>query len=290
MKQIDCIWIVSPIGYAHSHVFDVVAESFSKSLQELGHKAEIVRAGLDCKVYLAPIERPVKLVFGANLLTYSALNTCDIIYQAEQIGTSAITPKYLSLLKDHEVWDYSKVNIERLEKDHGIKAKYVPVGYHPCMTNPLIPKLKQDIDVLFYGSRNHRRLAILDQLESKGLNVVSLFGVYGDKLDEYIARSKIVLNVHYYDTAIFEIFRCAYLFANKRFVVSERGADEALDRQFFSCANFYDYRHITDACVVLCDKINKESQERIVFVSETAFKTFSNSSQKTILEGVLNAK
>ncbi len=273
MKQIDYIWIVSPIGYAHSHAFDVVAESFLKSLQELGHKADITRENRH------GFTEGRRIVFGAHLLHYKALTNTDIIYQSEQVGTVAMSNGYLNFLSACEVWDYSKVNLERLEKDHGIKAKHVPIGYHPCMTNPLIPKLIQDIDVLFYGSINQRRRVILDQLKAKGLKVVELFGVYGDKLDEYIARSKIILNVHYYDTAIFEIFRCAYLFANKKCVVSETGKDLNLeDSGALRC-------HYNDLVEKVDLLLQKDSIRNLV--ADSGFDIFSKVSQKSILEGVL---
>jgi hypothetical protein len=274
MKQIDYIWIVSPIGYEHSRAFEEVAGSFSKSLQDLGHKAEVTRS------YSMNTAYRTRIVFGAHLLTYQCLTGSDIIYNAEQVGTKAIKPEYVRLMKDHEVWDYSKVNIERLEKDHGIKAKHVPIGYHPCMTNPLMPKLDQDIDVLFYGSINQRRRVILDQLKANGLKVIELFGVYGEKLDEYIARSKVVLNVHYYDTAIFEIFRCAYLFANRKCVVSESGSD--FDLEYNNRCLWSTYSQLVSQCLsaLSSDSVNHE-------IAERSYRDFVSVSQKSILEGIL---
>ena len=46
----------------------------------------------------------------------------------------------------------------------------------------------------------------------------------------WIARSKIVLNLHQYDAQVFEIVRVSYLLANRRAVVSERGANPTEDR------------------------------------------------------------
>jgi hypothetical protein len=53
-----------------------------------------------------------------------------------------------------------------------------------------------------------------------------LFGVYGEQRDAIIARSKLVLNIHYYPAKIFEIVRISWLLANAVCVVSE---DSPLD-------------------------------------------------------------
>ncbi len=53
----------------------------------------------------------------------------------------------------------------------------------------------------------------------------TLFGVYGRERDGHIARSRIVLNVHYYERQIMEQVRVSYLLNNRRFVLSEASAD-----------------------------------------------------------------
>ena len=132
---------------------------------------------------------------------------------------------YLSLLRRFAVLDYSAANTQALH-DAGIAhAKHLPIGYVPRLTR-IAPALEPDIDVLFYGSLNARRTAILDALKARGLNVVHLFGTYGAARDAMIARAKIVLNMHFYDAAIFEIVRVSYLLANAKCVVSEGAPDD----------------------------------------------------------------
>ena len=53
------------------------------------------------------------------------------------------------------------------------------------------------------------------------LRVKALFGVYGKERDAWIAQSKIVLNVHYYNVKIFEAVRISYLLNNRVIVLSE---------------------------------------------------------------------
>jgi hypothetical protein len=108
---------------------------------------------------------------------------------------------------------------------------------------------EEDIDVLFYGSLNERRQAILQALRSRDVKAEAAFGVYDSQRDRLIARAKIVLNLHYYESKVFEVVRVSYLLANGRFVVCERGCDPAEDGEFAEGVVFADYGDLVDACV-----------------------------------------
>ena len=110
------------------------------------------------------------------------------------------------------------------------RPTYVPIGYVPELTR--IAPAPEDIDVLFYGALSERRYAVLRDLHDRGLRVKWLLGAFGASRDAWIARSKIVINVHYWEAKIFEIARVSYLLANRRAVVSERGADPTLERDW----------------------------------------------------------
>ena len=86
-----------------------------------------------------------------------------------------------------------------------------------------------DFDVLFYGSFNARRQKILDALRDRGLTVKAVFGVFGADLDQLIARSKVVINIHFYDNGRLEMIRLFDLLANGRTIVSELNPGELVD-------------------------------------------------------------
>jgi len=206
----DTIHIVTPPQYQHSETFRELAEGFKEGFAELGYVVPITT--------VLNSDRP--LVLGAHLLP--ELPTNAIIYNTEQVGSFWFTPTYIELLRTHEVWDYSEENIDKEKRLLQIEAKYCPVGYEPVLTRiPQLPEEKQDIDVLFYGSPTPRRVPILKAIEDAGLKLQTLFGVYGAERDYYIARSKIVLNLHAYDDSPFEIVRVSYLWANRKCMVSE---------------------------------------------------------------------
>lgn len=236
------IWIVSRKRYEHSHAFDEVALALESAFRQLGYAAEIVR---DPHRLAA-----TTIVLGPHLLTVSearAVRSRLILFNMEQVSTSSpwFTEEYLTLLRAHTVWDYSPRNI--MEARHlGVHAHYCGIGYAPALAR--IERGDEDIDVLFYGSLNPRRRAALDGLVRRGLTVNYLFGTYGEARDAVISRSKITLNLHFYETRVLEVVRVAYLLSNQRCVVSERGADRELERPFDGGMIFVDYDDIARCC------------------------------------------
>jgi hypothetical protein len=109
-------------------------------------------------------------------------------------------------------------------------------------------------DVLFYGSINERRRAVLEDLRARGLRVLSSpMGVYGTSRNAWIVRSKNVSNIHLRERQVFEIARVSYLLANKRVVVYERRPDPTEERDLESGIAFANYDELADRCLELLD-------------------------------------
>jgi hypothetical protein len=237
------VTIVSPPNYPHTEATREVAESIYHGLVALGHDA-ILTARTDCSgrrhIVLCP-----------HLLPHvqTPLAAGSILYNLEQIGPggAGMQPRLLDLFRRHPVWDYSRRNIEELSRLGIRDVRHLPIGYVPQLSR--IPRDEEDIDVLFYGSLNDRRQAILSPLRMRGVKVEAAFGVYGSQRDRLIARAKIVLNLHYYESKVFEVARVSYLLANERFVVCERGCDAAEDAEFAQGVVFADYGDLVEACV-----------------------------------------
>ncbi|EOQ14622.1 hypothetical protein KOY_00220 [Bacillus cereus VDM021] len=70
---------------------------------------------------------------------------------------------------------------------------------------------------------NERRKAVFDQLKklAPDLNIIFKSNVWGILRNELIARSKIILNIHYYLTGILETPRISHAVANHKFIISE---------------------------------------------------------------------
>lgn len=102
------------------------------------------------------------------------------------------------------------------------------------------------IDVLFVGSLNARRATILNRLIEAGVKVYSPPGpVFGADLARLEARSKIMLNVHYYTPGVFESFRVVPAAHRGTPVISETSARHE-GREWAPC---YDYADLVEATV-----------------------------------------
>lgn len=212
------ICLVRPDGYLHSLGLLEVCETLCASFRDLDHPCTIATNRLqpDC----------VNIVVGWHLLHEWPTGMPPhslIVYQLEQLSGQEgwWNQDRERLLRSVIVWDYSLDNILFLER-RGIHAQHVPLGGHPSMNRIAhLPDDERDVQALFYGSLNERRGQVLQQIQEHGVQVRTLFGVYGTERDTWIGRSKIVLNLHYYDAQIPEQVRLSYLLNNGCFVISE---------------------------------------------------------------------
>lgn len=153
-----------------------------------------------------------------------------IFYQLEQMMGCAkhwwdVNTVLKNLETAYEVWDYDRLNVTNMH-ENGLQkdVKIVPMLYTTALEkveNVEEPK----IDVLFYGAYNDRRSKIFEDITGKlhgFTNTVWVTGVHGSQLDEYIANSKIILNLHTYDPwNRQEQTRMFYPIINGKTVVSE---------------------------------------------------------------------
>ncbi len=214
------ICIIAPTGYPHTAAFTEVAFLLRCSLSDLGHLCDVA--------VNEPADNAVNIILGYHLLGTTPFpgNCRYIAYQLEQLSDDPgmFPAERERILRDaEEVWDYSRLNISFLSTK-SIHARYVPIGYHPVLRR-IRHSPECDIDVLFYGSVNERRRRVLEKLAADGIQVRTAYGVYGAQRDELISRAKLVLNIHHYETQIFESVRVSYLLNNNCLVVSENSVE-----------------------------------------------------------------
>jgi hypothetical protein len=114
-----------------------------------------------------------------------------------------------------------------------------------------VESIAQDIDVLFFGRLTDRRKRVLDGLADLGLEVRFLVGVFGQERDHWIARSKVVLNIHASTGGLFEHLRVLYLLANRKAVVTEPGEADELDPELMRGLEVVPYDSLIESCVRL---------------------------------------
>lgn len=261
--------------YFSNSVFRDIADSLSECLLEKNIQVFITHK-LDCE------NKNMWILLGANELPPSTLLPPNyILYQLEQIclkNNTWLTDKYIDLMRRAKsVWDYSKKNIYTLSK-YGIIAQFMPIRYSKCLRkcNNYINKDSEiDIDILFIGSINPRRLKILEGLKLKGYKVMMADGgVWGDDRIQLLKRSKCVINIHFYsDESPLEMARVSILLANTCFVISEKGGDSNLEKELAKGIVFTHYKDLIKTCdKYLSDGMQKNREE----IAKKGFSIFSN--------------
>ena len=272
---------IQPDGYRHGATFDEIVETLQFGLTAVG-----------CEVSNSintPSLHAHNIVIGTHLLSEEAcraLSANTILFNFEQLheGSLWTKPGYMAALSHCEVWDYSQRNLDHIGRTtENRRLQHVPVGYAPSLSR--IPKApNQDIDVLFYGSLNERRNQIINRLKTAGLAVTSVFGVYGAQRDELIARAKLVLNVHFYASSIFEIVRVSYLLANSKAVVAECHDQTEIYPDLRDALRTAHYEGLVDACIELVSNNTLRQHYETV-----GFKRMQARSMTDILRPVVNA-
>jgi hypothetical protein len=208
-----------------SAVFMDTVDSVASLLDELGFETNISNNVI--------IQDAINIIWGVGThfspefeeIESIASPSNTIIFNMEQInsGSPLITDQYLDFLSKYIVLDYNQFNLDKLKGLRNI------VGFE----FPLLPtkeflkeydiskNFEKKYDLGFYGYLNERREKILRQFDGSNLNIKIFTGLYGQKLAEEISDCKVVLNIHAYDTAIFEIARCLRPLAMGIPIVSE---------------------------------------------------------------------
>jgi hypothetical protein len=241
------ICLIKPDNYIHSYAFLELGELIYFSSKDLGFDATLSFNQID--------PNAKNIIIGCHLLDPSLIAQVpksSIILNTEQIYSDTVdwSKNIYAWVKNFEVWDYSRRNIEKLNELGVIKAKLFKIGFQRELVRLDTSKTK-DIDVLFYGSMNERRKDIIEKLVSKGLKVKSLFGVYGKERDDWVARSKLVLNHHFYSSQIFEIIRVFYLLTNSVAVVGEVNDSTSIDDIYRDGIYAAKYDDLVSGCLAL---------------------------------------
>ncbi len=229
-------------------LFDDIVLLIKNSIESLGH---------ECTITVNEFQSDrINILIGSVIFAarYHNLNEAlkgekFILYQLEQLhdnfGLLKEWPAYYSLLeKATFIWDYSQSNVEYLSSKGFDNVCYLPPGYHPSLEVIKNNNLK-DIDVLFIGSPHKRRSDVVNLLLSKKINVLHLHKSFGAERNSFIARSKIVLNLHAWDSLnILETVRISFLLSNEVFVISEFGDHNPYDDGLV----YSEYADISDTC------------------------------------------
>lgn len=209
------ICIIKPLLEQHPSFFEDSAFSLLDILKDLGY---------DCVITFNIIDPSfLNIVFGVGAfntvpITYfreltNKNNT--IIFNMEQLsgGGAMITKDYLDLLSDYVFFDYNCENINFMSSLGLMKNPAFEFPLAPTLRFSFIEDYKFDFssrdknNIAFYGSINNKRSAVLQRLLRKNISIDFISSSFGKSLTEHIINSRSVINIHYYNSRIFEVAR-----------------------------------------------------------------------------------
>lgn len=166
-------------------------------------------------------------------------NELDIgIVNLEQLSREYLVPQYLSVcanLKSTypllQLYDYSNGNIQIIA-NHGYQAKLLDYQFNREEVDKLkrFNSVPKETDVIMIGTNPtyEHRMNIYNTLKDRGVNIKFFTNLWDDDRDREIAKSRILLNVHYLPNyQLFETLRCnRWIFANKLVVTETSKANE----------------------------------------------------------------
>jgi len=276
------ICIIKPTKeYIHHLAFLEIAELLHYSILELKVKSKITYNNINTSPDIKNI------IFGAHHIKEEVIKSIPkntIIFNTEQIESIHEDFKKRILLlvnRGIELWDYSTYNLDFLFKSSKIKGKLFEIGYQKELQRIEMNENKE-VDVLFYGLLNDRRKHIINNLLKKNIKVKYLFGVYGKDRDEWIAKSKLVLNLHVYDSKIFEIIRIFYLLTNGIPVVSEVDNNTKFNNDYLHAIKKSNYNEVEKNIIYLL-----ENDEERLFLGQKGLKAIKKYPQINFTKSIL---
>lgn len=273
------ICVIQPVNYIHSEAFTELAELITYGLEDLGHTVLQTKN----KTY----SNSINIIIGCHLLNKSLISQVpknSIIINTEQIynDDAKWNANIYDWINSFTSWDYSDRNILKFNSLGMSHVQHLKIGFHKKLVR--IPKANnQDIDVLFYGSIGDRRRLVLDQIKKLGLNVNAVFGVYGEARDQLISRSKIVINIHHFNSKIFEIVRTFYLMTNSKAIVAEVDTQTSIDEMYKNGV----YPAAYELLAYKCQYLLTNEKERIK-LEEQSFETISKLNQSDFLQPLIS--
>lgn len=180
------------------------------------------------KYYYSDVKYPI-------CIQTSHTDVPHIVYNTEQMTRNAndmyhLINNFRNNNKIIEIWDYSKTNIQILNKLGIYNVKHIPLKIWPAYKNQIL-SLNTDntyhYDVGFCGwVHGNHRIDLLDKIQKSNITIDIIEDLYKDARDSRLARCKILLNIHYNkEYRIFEQLRCFPWIETNKIVVSETSLD-----------------------------------------------------------------
>lgn len=178
-----------------------------------------------------------------------------ILYNLEQYSMNPTkgVDKVLEMAAERfQIWDYSQGNVNWWNKlNPRFQAYYAKVSFAPNLMK-IAPLESEDIDILYIGSLGPNRVNSLNATSStlSRHGLVTLSNIWGKQRDDFVARSKLLLNVRSENPlfGIFEIVRVSYYLSNRKAVVCELTPNLEIEEDLRDVLRFVPHDEMGAAC------------------------------------------
>jgi hypothetical protein len=282
---------LSKFGGTGPAVFLDTIDSVSDMLQEIGYQTKISSNVI--------LNDAINILWGVGSVfspTYEEIASIatpknTIIFNMEQLGSEStlVTDEYLNFISKYIILDYNQHNIDILNtinKCEGYEFPIVPSKkfLFDYQYSNSIPK---QYDLAFYGILNKRREEIIRKLTEHGVSIKIISGKYGAELSSALLGSKFVLNLHFFESAIFEVARCLRPIAMGMPIISEASIIPKLTDWTKCGILFEEYSKIPDLVLETINNVGKVidcNQNSLRFINNAEHKDKS----KNIIGEIIN--
>lgn len=190
------------------------------------------------------------IIFNINKIAEEDIPKNYIVYNFEQLTTERKwNESFFDKCKNaKKVLDYSLENIKQFDL-RNITAHHLPFGWCSIL-EPDYSLDDKDIDLLFLGSLNNNRISTVTEINRKNLgkNFYLHNKCFDDDFEKVVSKSKIGLNIHYYNgKTILELTRIIPFICAGIHVISERSNDLFYDKIFNGIITFCKKEDMADA-------------------------------------------
>lgn len=184
-----------------------------------------------------------KILVGGHLLNeFNFLSGDDIVLNTEPLLEDkfrANTAFHNLITSGQSPWiaDYSLRNLSLVS---GEKKYWV---CFPALRSYSLDGLhdKKDIDFLFFGTVSNSRLEKIRKLEKYGFTASIISGLFGSDRDAAIRRAMYSINVHFFESKLFETVRCVASMRLGIPVISEPVVSSEVPKPFRESIFFWDF-------------------------------------------------
>ena len=230
---------------------------------------------------------------------FEKYNSKKIIINTEYYENFNIS-KYFDFINNKPnfyLFEYNILNINYIKNTNkNIDYHFIPLCYDSFLEdyyNSRIVKKnynEKDIDILFFGSINKRREKILNSLKRK--YKLAIYKKYSNnsntELCNLIERSKIVLNIMYYDNnIIFDYYRNSFILSTRTLLITEKSSskDYIIEDGLIELENNVinvEYDKIIETVDYYLKNSSEEEYNKLIDTQYNAFKNYKMDDKITI--------